>query len=177
MYLHSNRKAAQTRHLADFCLTLAQRHRAGDGHRAAFRFGDAHRMAAHSVEHCDLLVELFEGLKGFTRSCSARPFVIHDCRTSMYRYLQALEGLHNLWRNGAPPERLAALPFHIRPKAHVCQHLAEEKIDAFGNPSSFWCYRDEDFVGSIKAIANKTKHPATLEEKMLQKLRILAAIG
>ena len=50
------------------------------------------------------------------------------------------------------------------------------KIEAFGSPSMFWCYRDEDFVGVMKSIASKTKHPATLEKRMIQKLRIWAAL-
>ena len=94
----------------------------------------------------------------------------------MYQYLQALQGLHDLWRVGIPLARWNKLPFHIRPKCHVCQHLAEEKILLFGSPSTFWCYRDEDFVGAMKCIANKTKHPATLEKRMIEKLRILAAL-
>ena len=65
--------------------------------------------------------------------------------------------------------------WHLRPKAHVCQHMVHEKVESFGSPNMFWGYRDEDFVGVVKAIASKTKHPATLEERMIQKLRILAA--
>jgi hypothetical protein len=95
----------------------------------------------------------------------------------MYKYLQSLEALHRLWRVGVPVAEHRPLPFHIRPKAHCCQHLVEEKIEAYGSPSSFWCYRDEDFIGAIKVIAGKTKHPATLEERMMQKLRILAVLG
>ena len=68
------------------------------------------------------------------------------------------------------------LPFHLRPKCHACQHLVEEKIRMFGSPSSFWCYRDEDFVGCVKRIARKTLHPATLEIRVMQKLRILASL-
>jgi hypothetical protein len=46
----------------------------------------------------------------------------------------------------------------------------------FGNPSSYWGYRDEDFVGYIKDIAMKSLHPHTLEKRCIQKLRILAAL-
>jgi hypothetical protein len=169
-------KAAQTRHLAQFCLVLAQRHRTGTADRAPFRFGAGHRLAAHTARHGGLLVELFEGFLGFTTSCSASPFQVIDCRVSMYKYLQALKGLHDLWRTDAPPAQHNRLPFHIRQKCHLAQHLVHEKIQAYGSPSDFWCYRDEDFVGVIKSIASKTKHPATLEQRLIEKLRIWAAL-
>jgi hypothetical protein len=175
-YPYLKAKAAQTRHLAHFGLQLAYRHRAGDGGRPPFRFRANHPLAAHSQQHCDLVVSLFEGFHGFVTSCSASPFSVATCRTAMYQYLQALQGLHDMWRVGVPLARWNKLPFHIRPKCHVCQHLVEEQILLFGSPSGFWCYRDEDFVGAMKCIANKTKHPATLEKRMIEKLRILAAV-
>jgi hypothetical protein len=176
-YPHLKAKAAQTRHLAEFCLTLARRHRFGEGARDRFEFGQRHRLAGRSEEHGNLLVELFEGMLGYHRACAASPFSVDDCKREMYRYLQSLDGLNAMWRHNIPLAHQSKLPFHVRPKAHLCQHLVEDKILLYGSPSSFWCYRDEDFVGACKNIANKTKHPATLEDKMLSKLRILAAVG
>jgi hypothetical protein len=176
-YPHLKAKAAQTRHLAEFCLILARRHRFGDASRAPFAFGPRHRLAGRSLEHGNLLVELFEGLLGYHQACAASPFSAEDCKASMYKYLQSLEALSCMWRTGIPLASQGSLPFHVRPKAHLCQHMVEDKIPAYGSPSSFWCYRDEDFVGNCKIIAHKTMHPATLEVKMLQKLRILAALG
>ena len=171
-------KAAMTRHAAEFCLTLARRHQAGDAEgRPPYRFRARSRMEAQSDRHCDLLVELFEGLLEFTTSCSASPFVIEDNRNAMYKYLQALESLHCVWRQGVPVVVQSKLPFHVRPKTHACQHLVEEKIEAFGSPSSFWCYRDEDFIGAVKSICAKTKVPSTLEQRVIQKLRIWAALA
>jgi hypothetical protein len=120
---------------------------------------------------------MFEGFLEFTDSCSASPFVAEDCRTAMYKYLLGLGGLNKLWRQGLTPQQQSSMPFHLRPKAHACQHLAEEKIDLFGSPTNFWCYRDEDFIGVIKAIAQKTKSPATLEQRIMEKLRIWAAVA
>ena len=37
-------------------------------------------------------------------------------------------------------------------------------------PSAFWCYRDEDYIGAVKGIAAKTKHPFTIETRILEKL-------
>jgi hypothetical protein len=169
-------KAAQTRHLAQFCLTLAQLHRSGNAGRPAFEFRANHRLALETARHRDLLVLLFEGLVEYHESCSREPFSVAECRAAMYKYLQALGELNRLWRAGCTEAEQTTLPFHLRPKAHVCQHMVEEKIELFGSPSTFWCYRDEDFVGSIKNIARKTMHPATLEKMLVHKLRILAVL-
>lgn len=174
-YPYLKAKAAQTRHLAAFCLTLARQHRDGNGARVPFAFPAGHRLAGRTQQHCNAMVSLFEGLLGFTESCSAVPFSPEQCRAGMYKYLQSLEVLSSLWRHGLTLLQQAKMPFHIRPKCHMCQHLVHEKTLAFGSPSCFWCYRDESFVGAIKVIGGKTKHPKRLEERMIQKLRILAA--
>jgi hypothetical protein len=170
-------KAAQTRHAVQFCLALAHRHRTGDADHGPFRFGNNHRMAARSQQHLDLLVQVFEGLNNFLASCSSTPFNMLRCRESIYMYLNALGGLSAMWREGLDVIAHRPLPFHLRPKTHAVQHLGEEKIQAYGSPSSFWCYRDEDFVGVVKGIAAKTKHPFTLEERIVQKLCIWAAVS
>jgi hypothetical protein len=175
-YPNLKAKAAQTRHLAQFCLTLAQLHRSGNAGRPAFVFQPGHWLELEAARHRDLLVLLFEGFLEFNQSCACHPFVPAECRAAMYKYLQALGDLHRLWRAGRTVEQQRRLPFHLRQKAHVCQHMVEEKIDAWGSPSSFWCYRDEDFIGCIKDIARKTMHPASLEEKLIHKLRILAVL-
>jgi hypothetical protein len=134
-------------------------------------------MAAQSARHCDLLVQVFEGIFEYTEACVATPFSIPDCRAAMYKYLQSMKAINVLWRAGVPEDAQGHLPWHLRPKAHVCQHMVEEKIEAFGSPNAFWGYRDEDFVGACKNIANKTQHPKTLERRMIEKLRILAVLG
>jgi hypothetical protein len=124
-----------------------------------------------------LLVNLFQGLHDFVTSCAASPFVAPTCRAAMYMYLQSLAALSSMWRAGnLTIKQQAAQPFHLRQKAHLCQHLVEETIPAFGSPSLYWCYRDEDFVGVVKNIAGKTKLPKTLERRCIQKLRILSCL-
>jgi hypothetical protein len=91
-------KAAQTRQIAEFCLTMARRHAHGDAARPSFKFKAGSRMGPHSDLHCELLVKLFEGFLEFTTSCSASPFVVEDCKSAMYKYLLALGELNKLWR-------------------------------------------------------------------------------
>ena len=59
----------------------------------------------------------------------------------------------------------------------MLMHLVLDHIRVYGSPAKFWCYRDEDYVGLVKRICSKTKHPATLEARVLLKLRLLMAMS
>ena len=119
---------------------------------------------------------MFEGMTQFCRSCSTSPFDPVACSAGMQRFLDSLLGLNRLWREGASEDDAKALPFHIRPKAHMCDHLAKGQIGAFGNPADCWCYHDESFVGCIKAIAAGSKHTKTLETRVAEKCMLLSGI-
>jgi len=171
-------KAAQCRHVARFGLLLAQMHAHGSPGRAPYVFRAGSRLGAHSAEHRRLLLGLFEGLVAYHESCAAEPFVPNLCKAAVYKYLQNLEGLRALWRTGlATPELHCRMPFWVRPKAHLLQHLVEEKINSWGYPCLFWCYGDEAFVGSIKATCTSaSRHPATLEATVSEKCMLLAGV-
>jgi hypothetical protein len=175
-YLKS--KAAQCKHLAAFGLLLAQRHRDGGYGFSRFKFRLSSRMYGKTDEHLDLLVRMFEGLVKYYKSCSAVPFPEDECREGMYTFLDALSGLNRLWRVGLPAGFSEhGLPFHLRPKAHGLQHLVSDKLFLFGSPSTFWCYRDEDYIGAVKRVAQKSKHPFTIEKRIMEKLRILTKLN
>jgi hypothetical protein len=167
-------KAAQCRHLAQFGLILANRHRSGNASRPAFSFRG--RMAGSEQEHLDNLVGMFEGLVRYHASCSVEPFDAVECRAGMYQFLQGLGALNSLWRRGLPEDEHNTMPFTVRPKAHELQHLVEEKIKVWGSPARFWCYRDEDFIGAVKTIATKSSNPRTLEMRVVEKLLILSGL-
>jgi hypothetical protein len=124
----------------------------------------------------DLLVAMFEGLDGYTRACSQVPFPEEQCRQAMFQFLQSLAALHVLWRAGIPEVSHKYQPFVLRQKSHLLQHLVQDKIGLWGSPSAFWCYRDEDYIGTVKGIAAKTKHPFSLETRLLEKLMIWTKI-
>jgi hypothetical protein len=168
-------KAAQCRHLGEFALALAYKHKHGTVARPPFRF--AGRLRGHEQEHLENLVGACEGMCRFHRSCKAQPFDAEACKAAMYRCLQCLSALHRLWRQGLPESEQGHQPFAQRPKAHELQHLVEDKLPLWGSPSSFWCYRDEDFIGAVKIIASKSNHPHTLEKRVMEKLIILATLG
>ena len=65
-------------------------------------------------------------------------------------------------------------PFHMRVKAHALEHIALDVIPLYGSPRDFWCYGDEAWMGVIKSICARSKHPASLERMVLAKLRLWA---
>ena len=54
--------------------------------------------------------------------------------------------------------------------------MVDLQLDIFESPASFHCFGDEDFVGSIKKVAQRSKHPHTLEQRVAEKCRLLAGI-
>ena len=176
-YPYFKAKAAQTRHLAEFGLALAHRHLRGSPGRAPFVFGAGHHLYGRHDEHLRLLVGIFEGMVGFHRSCGAPEFVPADCKDSLYLCLQSLSSLSGMWRAGLSERDQSVQPFHLRPKSHMLQHLAEEQTLLWGSPSRAWCYRDEDFVGAVKQVASKSNHPASVERLVVQKMMLLSALG
>jgi hypothetical protein len=121
-------------------------------------------------------MSLFGGADEFITACSRDSFDERACKQAMYTYLQSLAALNAMWRRGQRFATLAKLPFRLRPKAHACHHVVEDKVPVFGNPTLYWGYRDEDFVGDVKHIAGRSVHPYTIEKRCIQKLRILAAL-
>lgn len=170
-------KAASVRHLAEFGTQLANNHMHGRDGLTLFAFPARHRLAPHKREHLDLLLDMFRGMSGYTRSMERCPFEAEECRTSMLLFLRSLSALHHLWRAGVEEIRINRQPFALRPKAHMLQHLVQDHISVFGNPAQYWCYRDEDFCGSVKCICARTKYPSTLETRVMQKIRLLAGLG
>ncbi len=136
-------------------------------------------MAGKEMEHLDFLVKSLRGMVGYSRSLGAGEFGETACRESMLLFLKSLAGLHSLWRAGVPEgsDVLKRAPFALRQKSHMLQHLVQDHVPCFGSPAKFWCYRDEDFVGNVKNVCARTKHPGTLEVRVMQKIRILSALG
>ena len=167
-------KAAQTRRVVRFAVLLARRHEHGDHQRGPFRFAAASRLTPHVVEHRRVCRELFEGLQDYHDSCKFVPFDAQRCKDGMYRFLQSLRRLHEIWRDGVDPDIASRMPFAILPKSHLLHHLVEDQLPLWGSPSTFWCYGDEDFVGTIKKAAMGSKHPGPMELRVSEKCMIRA---
>jgi hypothetical protein len=170
-------KAAEARHLSEFGLILANLHRHGGQGRPRFSFEAGFRLEGSTDAYLRDLVQVFEGMCQYLRSVGAEIFDAEVCKEGMMKFLRAMSRLEKLWTDGLPPKQQMKQPFHLRQKAHLLEHLALDQIDRWGNPARWWCYRDESFVGSVKHVASKTKAPATLEVRIMQKLRMLEALG
>ncbi len=116
-------------------------------------------------------------MERFCRCLKQEPFDERVCKDSMFLFLKSMAGLYSLWRQGHPEDQLKRLPFNIKPKCHLLEHLVLDFVPVFGSLARFWCYRDEDYVGFIKRIRAKTRHPASLESRVLLKLRILEGLS
>ena len=93
----------------------------------------------------------------------------------MYSVLQS--SLNVLWRRDAPEGAQLFLPFNLRPKAHMLQHMIEDQLSTYGSPSSNWCYGDEDFCGAVKSICASLRHPSTLEARVCEKASLFSSIA
>ena len=122
------------------------------------------------------LASVFEGMLEYHEACATVPFDGAACENAILKYLAALGNLHDLWTAGLGADLAARQGWHMRPKAHLMEHLALDKIEIFGSPSTFNCYQDENFVGKVKKIAAKSRHPWTLSNLVLKKLGVLARL-
>ena len=63
----------------------------------------------------------------------------------------------------------------IKPKFHMFQELAEWQTDTSGDPSRFWAYADESFVGIMGKVAfsrGGKRLATTTPENVIAKYRI-----
>ena len=169
-------KAAECRHVMGFLVLLARRQQFGDSTRPPFSFRPSHRLHARVVEHRALVTKLFEAVMDWQHACAAEPYVAANCKVAMYQYLTVLSALNGMWRDGLPDALQRLMPWHIRPKCHLLQHLVEEQLECWQSPNNFHCYADEDFVGCCKKVAMTCKHPASLERRIIDKARLLSGV-
>ena len=135
-------------------------------------------IAEQEANYFGYLIDMFKGMVGYHRACSATEFDSEKCKAMFLQYLRNLASLNRMFRVGLEtPKAISIQPFHLRPKCHLLHHLACDDVQVHGSPSSFWCYADESYVGRVKLIAVRTKHPATLGQRVLEKLSLLQALG
>ena len=68
--------------------------------------------------------------------------------------------------------------WRTKPKAHMFAELGGYQQMYMGNPSAFWGYQDEDFVGQVAKLAHTKGGPktcVTLAKQVLERYRALAS--
>ena len=119
-------KGAECRHVLPFCLILA----------AEFRDeGDLHARARHAMVR-----ELFD----FYCCLSREPFQQEKCKQHGLAFLQHWRALHLEARAAG-----RALLYPFKPKHHMYAELLHHQLGAYGDPSRYWCYGDEDEMGFL----------------------------
>ncbi len=73
-----------------------------------------------------------------------RPFDPSVCADSCRRFLMLYKSLRENAKD--------AWAWLAKPKFHMVQELCEYMTEEIGNPSNFWAYRDESFVGFIAEV-------------------------
>ncbi len=90
----------------------------------------SHTLHGREREHVDLLLAMAQFMAAESRAVSAPQFDANACCQSMLSFLQALSGLHALWREGLPAgsQFRRTAPFVLRRKAHMLMHLVLDHI-------------------------------------------------
>ena len=134
-------KAAAVRHLAAYALELCVRYGGATVH-------DDRRRAV-----CQLLARFYEIIGSDERWLNEshllelRELSVLLVRTYLKLSAEALKNKVRAWK--------------AVPKFHVFQHICEIQAAVFGNPTRYWTYSDEDFVGLCVEIG-QSAHPRTL---------------
>ena len=123
-------KGAETRHMVPFGVVLAEQMATAAG-------GD-------NVFYNQLLT-MMGHLLGFYTTFGEYPYNAEKASESCRQFCL----LYSYFHKKSTDEKVWA----IKPKFHLFVHLAEDQAQTSGDPSRFWAYMDEDFVGYISTIA------------------------
>ena len=120
-------KAAETRHLVPFAFQLAQ-----------------DMLAVDKSALNQTIYAMFKHLYTFYMTMGVSPYQKDLASSSARKFCLlyadvAKQTPDNLWK--------------IKPKFHLFLELAEWQTESHGDPSLFWCYADETFVGMISVMA------------------------
>ena len=122
---------------------------------------------SQTVESCALyLFELYilMGLKPWNQERAAKA-----CRNCLQLYGALMREAES---NGSTQ-------WSIKPKAHMMQELVECQAAEFGNPTDFWAYKDEDFVGfAAETVESRggPQNPIIANRRLVDRYRALASL-
>ena len=147
-------KGAETRHMVPFSVDLSQMMSENVGGTSA---------------HYNQLIDLCRHLVAFYMTFGMQPYDVKAASRHarsfclLYASFNAKTDDPLFWR--------------IKPKFHLFIHLAEMQCFESGDPSRFWCYKDEDFVGIIAQYAGARggkRIPSTTPRNVIDNYRGLA---
>ena len=123
-------KGAETRHMVLFGLQLAQ---------------ELNEKLQSS--HSKTVLQAMSHMMDFYQEMASANFDPDMARLSCQSFLLLYSALSD------EAEANASVAWKLKPKMHLFQELAEYSVYEVGNPSEFWSYKDEDFMGWVAAMA------------------------
>ena len=147
-------KGAETRHLLPFALEVAAAMYAND-----------------SSTHFLTMYKCVTALMDYYMTFGVVPFPVAAAKAATQNFCILHRALHDEAR------RAGAVTWNIKPKLHMFQELGEYQIDVLGDPSGFWAYKDEDFVGlcaTIGASRGGGSTATTTPERVIARIRALS---
>ena len=149
-------KAAQTRKLAPLAFALA------------IKFDDGSRHSRLRIAVAQLLSRFYELLstEDMFLSAAARAEMPELGRNLCKLYSQLSTEAFNDGVKG----------WKVTPKHHIFMHLTEWQAVETGNPKGYWCYADEDLVGTMIEVAESC-HPRSMALMALYKWLVVAFDG
>ena len=147
-------KGAETRHLVLFGYELAQA---------------MAKSAGGTDRHYNQLEALMFHLFTFYSTFGKSPYDVDLAKKSVHNFCQ----IYADFNKSARDEKF----WSIKPKFHLMIHLADKQVFESGDPSKFWAYCDEDFVGLIGKIAvarGGRRLANTTPQNVMDKYRALA---
>ena len=139
-------KAAQTRCLSRYALELMQ------------KLGDKSEHDRKVTAVCQLLVRVYDLMDADSM------FLGESARKEMPTIGFRLGVLYS--DLAAQAAAIGEKMWKTSPKLHIFVHLCEWQCLEFGNPRYYWCYADEDLVGSMVEIGEAC-HPRTIAASCL----------
>ena len=146
-------KAAATRHLAAYALSLCQ------------QFGSRDKEDRQMLGVCQLLQQFYTLLN------SESQFLSPAAKDELPTLGQQLVGLYVSLATSAKERGLKL--WKLQPKLHLFQHVCEWQAIDCCNPRCFWTYSDEDLAGLMATVAASC-HPMTMNMNALFKWAHLA---
>ena len=148
-------KGAESRHIVPFALEIATAMHANGPN-----------------DHTLTVLRLVSALMDFYMTLGVRPYPVElakkACRAVCLLYValneEAVAAGKDAWR--------------VKPKLHIFQEMGEYQTEQLGDPKSYWCYTDEDFVGLCSEIGFSRGGPSTAETtpgRVCDRFRALSA--
>ncbi len=141
-------KGAETRHMVPFAMELS-----------AWMYEQDKSELNQSIK------DMFANLLSFYGTMGTEPFDKQRAADSAKNFLMLYADVS---------KRTAENVWLVKPKFHMFQEMAEYQGNTSGDPSRFWAYADESFVGIIGQIAHSRggkRCPTTTPENVIAKYR------